>query len=40
MTESPHRTIHRTDYTPTDYKIESVKLRFDLGEQTTLVTPA
>ena len=38
MTESPHRTIHRTDYTPTDYKIETVKLRFDLGEQTTLVT--
>ena len=38
MTETPHRTIYRTNYTPPDFLVESVTLRFDLGEETTLVT--
>ena len=38
MTETLHRTIHRTEYTPPDYLIETVTLRFELGEESTLVT--
>ncbi len=38
MTEIAHRTIYRTEYTPPDYLIESVDLRFELGEETTVVT--
>jgi aminopeptidase N len=38
MEESQHPTIHRKDYTPPDYLVDAVDLRFDLGEETTLVT--
>ncbi|HEY6872065.1 MAG TPA: aminopeptidase N [Geobacteraceae bacterium] len=37
MTETAHRTIHRKDYTPPDYLVDTVELRFELGEETTLV---
>ncbi|KAB0663879.1 aminopeptidase N [Oryzomonas japonica] len=37
MTETAHTTIHRHDYRPPDYTVESVDLRFELGEDTTLV---
>jgi aminopeptidase N len=37
MTENPHRIIYRKDYTPPDYLVETVELRFELGEETTLV---
>ena len=37
MTDTPHRTIYRKDYAPPDYLIDSVELRFDLGEETTMV---
>ncbi|MFZ2951244.1 MAG: aminopeptidase N [Desulfuromonadaceae bacterium] len=38
MTETPHRTIYRNDYTPPDYTVDSIDLRFELGDETTLVT--
>ncbi|GFE60555.1 aminopeptidase N [Geobacter sp. AOG2] len=37
MTESAHTTIHRHDYRPPDYTVDSIDLRFELGEDTTLV---
>jgi len=37
MTESAHTTIHRHDYRPPDYTVDSIDLRFELGEETTLV---
>ena len=38
MTDCTYRTIHRSDYAPPDYLIETVDLRFELGEETTTVT--
>lgn len=38
MTDAAHNTIYRKDYTPFDYQINSTDLRFELGEQTTVVT--
>ena len=38
MTETAHRTVYRKDYTPPDYSVESIDLRFELGEESTLVT--
>jgi aminopeptidase N len=38
VSESSHPTIHRTDYTPPDYLVDTIDLRFQLGEETTLVT--
>ncbi len=38
MTETTHRTIYRKDYTPPDYTVDSIELRFELGDETTLVT--
>ncbi len=38
MTESAHITTYRKDYTPFDYLINSTDLRFELGEETTIVT--
>lgn len=38
MTEAAHPTIHRQDYTSPPYLVDSVELRFELGEETTLVT--
>ncbi len=38
MTASAHSTIYRKDYTPFDYLINSTDLRFELGEETTIVT--
>jgi aminopeptidase N len=37
MTESAHTTIHRHDYRPLDYTVDSIDLSFELGEETTLV---
>lgn len=37
MTDSPHPIIYREDYTPPDYLVETVELRFELGEETTRV---
>ena len=37
MHDAMHPTIFRKDYTPYDYLVESVDLRFELGEETTLV---
>jgi len=38
MTTASHTTIYRKDYTPFDYLINSTELRFELGEDTTIVT--
>jgi len=38
MTKTTHRTIYRKDYTVPDYCIDSIDLRFELGEDTTIVT--
>ncbi len=38
MTETAYRTIYRTEYTPPDYRVDSIDLRFELGEDITLVT--
>jgi aminopeptidase N len=37
MSQSPHRTICRKDYTPPAYRVDTVALRFELGEETTRV---
>ena len=37
MTETAHATIYRKDYTPPDYLVETIDLRFELGEETTRV---
>ncbi|WP_243371471.1 aminopeptidase N [Geotalea sp. SG265] len=37
MIQNPHHTICRKDYTPPDYKVEKVALRFELNEETTRV---
>ncbi len=37
MTTTTHRTIYRKDYTPPDYLVDTVELRFELGEETTRV---
>ena len=38
MTEEPaHTTIYRHDYRPPDYTVDSIDLRLELGEETTLV---
>jgi aminopeptidase N len=37
MTESAHTTIHRHDYRPPDYTVDSIDLSFELGEETTIV---
>jgi aminopeptidase N len=37
MTEAPHATIYRKDYTPPDYLVDTIDLRFELGEETTRV---
>jgi aminopeptidase N len=38
MTETAHRTVYRNDYTPPDYSVDSIDLRFELGDDTTVVT--
>ncbi len=37
MTDTTHRTVYRKDYTPPDYLVDTVELRFELGEETTRV---
>ena len=37
MTETAHRIVQRNDYTTPDYLVDTVELRFELGEETTLV---
>ena len=38
MTETAYRTIYRTEYTPPDYRVDRIDLRFELGDDSTLVT--
>ncbi len=38
MTRVQPRTVHLADYTPPAYQVASVDLRFELGEETTLVS--
>ncbi|HOP39552.1 MAG TPA: aminopeptidase N [Geobacteraceae bacterium] len=37
MTDTPHATIYRKDYMPPDYLVDTIELRFELGEETTKV---
>src|ERR1035438_8025218 len=37
MAASQHKTIHRYDYTPPDHLVDTVELKFELGDETTLV---
>ncbi len=37
MTETAHATIYRKDYAPPNYLVETIDLRFELGEETTRV---
>ncbi|MDD2337419.1 MAG: aminopeptidase N, partial [Geobacteraceae bacterium] len=37
MTETPHTTIYRKDYARPDYLVDTIDLRFELGEETTRV---
>jgi aminopeptidase N len=37
MSDTPHATIYREDYTPPDYLVDTIELRFELGEETTKV---
>ncbi|NVN91481.1 MAG: aminopeptidase N [Desulfuromonadales bacterium] len=38
MAACEHATIYRKDYTPPFYLVDTVQLRFDLGEETTVVS--
>jgi aminopeptidase N len=38
MTETTHHTVYRKEYTVPDYCVDSIDLRFELGDETTLVT--
>ncbi len=38
MTEATHRTMYLSNYTPPDYCVDSLSLRFELGEEVTMVT--
>jgi len=38
MSETAHRTVYRKEYSAPDYNVDSIDLRFDLGEDSTLVT--
>ncbi len=38
MTACTHRTIHRADYTPPDYLVDTVDLKFEIGAKTTRVS--
>ncbi len=37
MPESPHRIVYRKDYAPPRYLVDTVELRFELGEEITRV---
>jgi aminopeptidase N len=37
MSAPAHQTIYRKDYTPPDYLVDTIDLRFELGEETTRV---
>ena len=38
MTETAHRTVYRKEYSAPDYSVDSIDLRFELGEDLTVVT--
>ncbi len=38
MTETTHSVVYRREYAAPDYSIESIDLRFELGENSTVVT--
>ncbi len=38
MTETPHRSVYRKEYSAPDYRVASIDLRFELGEDSTVVT--
>lgn len=38
MTETAHRTVYRKEYSAPDYSVDSIELRFELSEDSTIVT--
>jgi len=38
MTETTHTTVYRKEYTAPDYSVDSIDLRFELGDEVTIVT--
>ena len=38
MIETAHHTIYRNEYTAPDYRIDSIDLRFELGDEVTIVS--
>ncbi len=38
MTEAAHTTVYRNEYTAPDYSVDSINLRFELGDEVTVVT--
>ena len=38
MTEATHTTVFRNEYTAPDYSVDSIDLRFELGDEVTVVT--
>ena len=38
MTETAHHTVYRKEYTAPDYSVDSINLRFELGDDQTVVT--
>jgi aminopeptidase N len=38
MTETAHRTVYRNEYTTPDYSVDGIEFRFELGDDTTVVT--
>jgi len=38
MTEATHTTVYRKEYTAPDYCVESIDLRFELGDEVAIVT--
>jgi aminopeptidase N len=38
MIETAHRTVFRNEYSAPDYRVEGINLRFELGDDSTIVT--
>jgi aminopeptidase N len=38
MTEATHTTVYRNEYTAPDYSVDSINLRFELGDEVIVVT--
>ena len=37
MPQTTHRTVYRNEYTAPDYRVDSIDIRFELGDETTTV---